>query len=84
MDSPVFMKPELERVTRYLTVPELIIRAVPTHGLISELDGGLRDEACEDDSDGQPHYEDRLQGRLVNSTKHKLFDIGANPDFRRS
>ena len=69
------MKPELGRVARYLTVPELIIRAVSTHGLIPELDGGLHDEACEDDSDGQLHYGDRLQGRLVNSTKHKLSDI---------
>lgn len=69
------MKPELGRVSRYLSVPELIIRAVPAHGLIPELDGGIDDDDCESGTGGQTRYEDRLQGRVVNSTKHKLSDI---------
>jgi hypothetical protein len=38
--SAEYMKPELGKVSRHLGVPELIVRAVPIHGLISEFDGG--------------------------------------------
>ena len=69
------MKPELGRVSRYLAVPEIIIRTVPTHGLIPELDGGIHNEDDETGIADQARYEDRLQGRLVNVTKHKLSDI---------
>lgn len=64
------MKPELGRVSPYLTVVELIIRTVPTQGLIPELDG-----ASSEEEDMLDSMEDRLQGRLVNATKHKLSDI---------
>ena len=69
------MKPELGKVSRYLGVPDLIVRAVPSYGLTSEFDGGAYDSSDSESEDYGPEYEDRLQGRLVNTTKHRLSDI---------
>ncbi|MEM7783629.1 MAG: hypothetical protein AAF939_15465 [Planctomycetota bacterium] len=66
-----YLKPELGQISKYLQVTELIVRTVPSYGLTPELDGGLLDDETEDG----PSYEDRLQGRLENSTKHRLSDI---------
>lgn len=72
-ESSMFMKPELGRIARYVEVPELIIRSVPAYGVLPEFDGTTDDDETE--TLNGPRYEDRLQGRLVNTTTHKLSDI---------
>ncbi len=67
--------PEFGRVTRYVDVPELLIRKVQSCGLPEELDGTSYDEEDEAGSTDQREHEIRLQGRLVNATKHRLSDI---------
>ena len=56
-------------------MPELIVRAVPSYGVTPEFDGGLYEDISEETLDHGPRYEDRLQGRLVNITSHRLSDI---------
>ena len=73
--SEQYMKPELGKISRYLDVPDLIVRAVPSYGVTSEFDGGAYDSSDSEMEDYGPAYEDRLQGRLVNATKHRLSDI---------
>ena len=65
--SEQYMKPELGKVSRYLDVPDLIVRAVPSYGVTSEFDGGAYDSSDSESEDYGPEYEDRLQGRLVNT-----------------
>ena len=72
--SAEYLKPELGKVSKYLNVPELIVRAVQSYGVTPEFDGGIYESAGEETMDG-PRYEDRLQGRLVNVTRHRLSDI---------
>ena len=62
------MLPELGRISRHVEVPELIIRTVPSYSVVPELDG-------QDDDEPNVKYEDRLQGRLVNATRHCLSNI---------
>ena len=69
------MKPEHGKISQYLEVPDLIVRAVPSYGVTSEFDGGTYDSSDSEMEDYGPAYEDRLQGRLVNATKHRLSDI---------
>ena len=69
------IKPELGKVSRFIEVPELIVRTVPSYGLTPELDGGMLDDNDDEIAESGPKYEDRLQGRLVNATKHRLSDI---------
>lgn len=75
MNSSEPIKPELGRVTRYIDVPELLIRKVQRHGLTEELDGVFPDDEDENGATDQCENEYRLQGRLVNATKHRLSDI---------
>jgi len=65
-----YLKPEIDRVSSYLDVTELIIRAVPSYGITPEMDGGLLN-----DNEAGLEYEDRLQGRLVNIATHRLSEI---------
>ena len=67
---PEHIRPELGRVSRYVDVPDLLVRKVRSYGLTEELDGGILDA-----DEGSSEYEARLQGRLVNLTKHRLSDI---------
>lgn len=74
-----YIKPELGRISRYIEVVELIVRTVPRQGLIPELDSGLVDD--DETNESGPCYEDRLQGRLVNVTHHRLSDIKYDLSF---
>lgn len=75
MTLPDRIKPVLGRVTRYVDVPELLIRLVQSYGLTEELDGASKDEDVEIGATDQCEHETRLQGRLVNATTHRLSDI---------
>ena len=72
MTSPDYLKPELGRISRFVDVPELLVRVVGSYGLTEELDGSVHED---DSGDFCPTSEERLQGRLVNVTKHRLSDI---------
>ena len=73
--SEQYMKPELGKISRHLAVPDLSVRPVPSYGVTPELDGGVYDSSDSESGDYGLAYEDRLQGRLVNKTKHCLSDI---------
>ncbi|MGB7325774.1 MAG: hypothetical protein WBD31_12945 [Rubripirellula sp.] len=75
MDMSFFMKPELGRVSRFLAVPELVIRTVTSYGLYPELDGMPNQDDDEDEPNNEQQYEDRLQGRIINASRHKLSDV---------
>lgn len=75
MNTANYIKPKLGIVTRYLTVPELIVRSVPKHNYYPELDGAVQTAEGEIVCTDETIYEDRLQGRLINATKSKLAAI---------
>ena len=61
-------------MSRLLSIPELIIRTVPSYNVVPELDGQYEDGT-------EVKYEDRLQGRLVNKTNHRLSNIKYDVSF---
>ena len=75
MNTYSFLKPKLGFVSRYLEVPELIVRSVPKHNYYPEFDGAMENDEGEIVYGGDTEYEDRLQGRLVNATRSKLSGI---------
>jgi len=75
MTAETFIKPELGKITHFLDVPELIVRTVTSSNSTSEPGGDILNDDQDDQGDRGTCYEDRLQGRLVNSTTHKLSDV---------
>ena len=75
MNASTFLKPKLGRVSKHLTVVELIVRTVPKYNFYPELDGAVQTSDGEIVSVDHTEYQDRLQGRLINSSRGKLNSI---------
>ena len=81
--------PETGRISASVDVTEILVRTVRRYGLLEELDGRVLEDEDEDgddlDDDGdvddggegerEEVFEQRLQGRIVNATKHRLSDV---------
>jgi hypothetical protein len=75
MNPSVFLKPKLGRVSTHIAVVELIVRTVPRYNICPELDGAVQATELEVVVTEGTEYQDRLQGRLVNSSRGKLSSI---------
>ena len=67
--SSDYLKPTIGKVSRHIAVAELIVRSVVT----AEYDSRLYADST--DLNGGLEYEDRLQGRLANASKHRLTGV---------
>ena len=75
MNADAFLKPKLGRISKHLAVVELIVRSVPKYNFYPELDGSVQSSHGEVVATEGIEYQDRLQGRLVNSSRGKLSSI---------
>ena len=75
MNASLFLKPKLGLVSKHLAVVELIVRTVPKYHVYPELDGAVQTSEGKIVSTERTEYQDRLQGRLVNTSRGKLSSI---------
>lgn len=79
MTSSESIHPEMGRISKLVEVPEILVRTVRSYGLTEELDGRstLSDGHDEDEDEEEilEAFEQRLQGHVVNATRHRLSDV---------